>query len=201
MQSVMPPLSETLEENFVSILESIKRESEEYPIPTIDQTRDCAKLELGNEMFVSVTFYGGRTRVHIRKFDERGFPTKTGTWLTPTRWTNLTRNMPLIDVDVIRSKSNQLDTMQQYHIGGPVFVTIDPRFPGVDIRAFYLPFGQTTPQATKKGVFLKFAQWEKLCEYAPRITSSDINLGPTLALPCTDTHFFNEKCDECSPFR
>ena len=88
-----------------------------------------------------------------------------------------------------------------YHLGGKVYVTVDPKIPTVDIRHFWKPLDSSAPVATRKGVALYKMKWDKLKDvmdvirdFVPELNSVTI---------CEFSHHAQTdllECKECSPF-
>lgn len=77
------------------------------------------------------------------------------------RWKLLIFNFDTIDQAIADIKSGKKVSMR-LHIGGNVYVSISNEWPMVDIRQFWLPPNGADVSPTRKGVNLKFYQYEKL---------------------------------------
>lgn len=79
-----------------------------------------------------------------------------------------------------------------------MYVSCKNKFPGIDIRHFYLPEGEMHPQPTSKGVFLKS---EDLCILKNKVDRIGLYI-PELdsVVVCANVHKDREKltCKECS---
>jgi len=89
------------------------------------------------------------------------------------------------------------------HIGGGHYVSITSGFNFIDIRKFYVTYGQTDPKPTRRGVALRLGEWTEIKKIINTINDKFFTLGTTL--PC----FYNEdhldpplalQCRECHPF-
>jgi hypothetical protein len=100
-----------------------------------------------------------------------------------------------------RSLAGKEDEIYTMHLGGGVYITINPRYPTMDIRHFWKPLDSDKPVATGKGVALSKHKWDRLCntmqvmrEFVPELDQACV---------CYYSHQ-NElesiSCKECSPF-
>ncbi|CAC5420795.1 unnamed protein product [Mytilus coruscus] len=129
------------------------------------------------------------------------FPTKQGASLTLSRWLMLKSKKDEIDLKFKNGLDGKLEEEDLIHLGGGVYITINPEFPTVDIRHFWRPQDAPKAVATKRGVALNKFKWERLCyvmdlmiDFVPELNSGVI---------CEFTHD-NEMgilaCKECNPF-
>lgn len=51
---------------------------------------------------------------------------------------------------------------KKWHLGGNVFVTVNPAYSVVDIHHFWVPERQTEMTATQRGMALKSYEWGKM---------------------------------------
>ncbi len=91
----------------------------------------------------------------------------------------------------------------QQHIGGGWYISVTTGFWCVDIRKFYLPYGQDDPKPTKTGIALRLSEWRNL-----KVANENMRaIDPTIAQaqPC----YYGEdhanqlgalNCSECYPF-
>jgi len=88
------------------------------------------------------------------------------------------------------------------HIGGGYYVSITSGFNCIDIRKFYLSYGQTDHKPTRRGIAELSGEWTEI-----KIINTINDKFPTLGttLPC----FYNEdhldplvalQCRDCHPF-
>jgi len=88
-------------------------------------------------------------------------------------------------------------------IGGGYYVSITSGFYCVDIRKFFVPFGQTEIKPTRRGLAVRLREWSNWKKIIDTINSTYPSLGT--ALPCYlgDDHQ-NQigalECRECNPF-
>jgi hypothetical protein len=63
-----------------------------------------------------------------------------------------------------RSLAGKEDEIYTMHLGGGVYITINPKYPTMDIRHFWKPSDSDKPVATGKGVALSKHKWDRLCD-------------------------------------
>ena len=107
------------------------------------------------------------------------------------------------DINTLFLKSLSGDEMETYrlHLGGGVHVTVDPKFPTVDIRHFWKPSDSDKPVPTKKGVVLNRKKWIRLCDTVQVMREFVPELNTTAV--CFDSHLNDLEalsCKECFPF-
>jgi len=90
------------------------------------------------------------------------------------------------------------------HIGGGHYVSVTSGFKCVDLRKFYMPYGQTEGEKpTKRGLALRLDEWSSLCSLIPTINQDFPVLGTTAACYDSDDHM-NQlgwlACAECNPY-
>ena len=89
------------------------------------------------------------------------------------------------------------------HIGGGYYVSMTSGFYCVDIRKFFIPYGETDVKPTRRGIALRLWEWEDMKKIIDAINNAYPTLGT--ALPCYlgDDHL-NQlgalQCTECYPF-
>jgi len=89
------------------------------------------------------------------------------------------------------------------HIGGGYYVSITSGFYCVDIRKFFIPYGETDVKPTRRGIALRLREWEDMKKIIDAINNAYPTLGT--ALPC---YLGNDhmdqlgalRCTECYPF-
>ena len=149
--------------------------------------------------------FNGDLKVHIRQYqrDEKGglYPTKTGIALSPHRFMTLLAHIDSIRSNVERIRSRELNITYKLHLGGGVFVSLSSDFRAVNVRHFFQPEGEITPHPTKKGLALRFCEWDSLVAQLADISKLvDIDERPCFERldhidPTTRFH-----CKECNPF-
>src|SRR5438132_14384267 len=96
------------------------------------------KYDLGNNRFVSVSNFKGKTYVHVRVHDEKqGYPTSVGVALTPCRFAVLS----LIQDDVTE-KVDRLNKPGEFefkaHLGGGFYCTAKSGCFSVHLRKYFV---------------------------------------------------------------
>jgi len=91
----------------------------------------------------------------------------------------------------------------KHSIGGGYYVSITAGFYCIDIRKFYLPYGETEEKPTRQGLALRLREWGEMRRIVDAINNAYPSLGT--AVPCYfgDDHQ-NQlgalECRECYPF-
>jgi len=89
-------------------------------------------------------------------------------------------------------------------IGGAYYVSVTSGFYCIDIRKFYLPYGEATDvRPTRQGLAFRLREWSEMRKIIDSINSAYPTLGT--ALPCylRDDHqnpIRALQCRECNPF-
>lgn len=106
-----------------------------------------------------------------------------------------------IDEMLLTSLTVELTETYICHLGGGIYVTVDQKFPTVDIRHFWKPVGVDKVIPTRKGLALNKRKWERLCNVMKIMRDFLPELNE--ALICYYSHQ-NEleafSCKECYPF-
>jgi hypothetical protein len=104
----------------------------------------------------------------------------------------------------VRELSGNRDLKYRAHIGGGHYASVTTGFRCVDLRKWYVPYGQTEIRPSKTGIALRLGEWEKLrTQLVDSINSEHPVIGT--ALPCfMSTDHSNQEaaleCRECYPF-
>lgn len=161
-------------------------------------------LHLDGDCYVVANDFKDNVLIHIRNYFTTGskkYPTKQGVCLTLSRWLVLTTKKDHINDIFQKGLAGDLKREELIHLGGGVYVTLNPKYPTVDIRHFWKPENTNKPVATKRGVALNNVKWLRLC-YAMDLMADfvpELNDG----VICELTHN-NEmgmlECKECTPF-
>ncbi|XP_046381433.2 uncharacterized protein LOC124152515 [Haliotis rufescens] len=131
-----------------------------------DSTPRC-HLDIGNGVFVTAkTWKGDELHIHIRKYEndkERSFPTERGIKINLMQWLELKTGASHVDETISLLKQRK-DKKIFYHLGANTYVQVDTKFAGVDIRHWWWCCEDKVVKPSKKGIFLRLDQWEKLKE-------------------------------------
>lgn len=161
-------------------------------------------IELQGESFVVVKDFKGQTYINIRNYqtiEGKKYPTKQGVALTLSRWLVLETQKDFIDSVFKLCLTGEQVNEELIHLGGGVYVTLNSKYPTVDVRQFWKPEDKDKPIATKRGIPLNNIKWQKLCDsmkimrdFVPELNSAVI---------CRNTHNNQMemfKCSECEPY-
>ena len=88
-------------------------------------------------------------------------------------------------------------------IGGGYYVSVTSGFYCIDIRKFFVPYGETAERPTRQGIALRLREWGEMRRIIDAINEAYPTLGT--ALPCylSDDHQNQMgalQCRECYPF-
>lgn len=109
-------------------------------------------FKVGTNRFLTVN----DPRVDLRKWVVSSHPTKKGITFTLARWKQFTHLIDEIDQAATKLWADDPELeMKKWHLGGNVFVTVNPEYSVVDIRHFWVPEGQTELTATRRGLSFK----------------------------------------------
>lgn len=95
-------------------------------------------------------------RVDLRDLVVPSHRTQKGITFTLARWKHFTHLIDEIDQAATKLWADDPELeMKKWHLGGNVFVTVNPEYSVVDIRHFWVPEGQTELTATRRGLSFK----------------------------------------------
>jgi hypothetical protein len=125
---------------------------------------------LTEKVFVTAKTFKGDEEVciHIEKNYLEGPKglcptTKCGVKLSLGQWKLLERNMDRIDETLSEIREGK-DINFSLHLGANVYVKMNPKFVGVNIRHWWWCKGTNSLNPTRKGVFLVPLEWDILTE-------------------------------------
>ena len=121
-------------------------------------------MHLGNDRFVTVQSFKGRSRVDIRQYNRYGekiYPTKLGIYLTGKQFAQLLHIFKGINNSVMAFHDKFLESFK-FNIGDGMFVTASSGFPFIHIRLYYQNEDMPIAAPTKMGIALRFEEWETL---------------------------------------
>lgn len=156
------------------------------------------KLDLGDDCYVERSC--GNTDIVIMKYDN-GKPSHKNAILPLRRWKELEMTVVKIDNAVAEVKGGK-DVSYKWHIGGNVYVTVCKNFPTVDIRHFWDPRRDGNVVATRKGVSLRYRQYEQLKACIELLTQSLPELEGITPCYMQNDHSNQMgflRCAECNP--
>lgn len=159
-------------------------------------------INLHGDCYVVANDYKGTVYIHIRNYGNVGlkkYPTKQGVSLNISRWLLLQQNEKEIDGELRKGIERVLFKEKRIHLGGGVYVTLNPRYPTVDIRHFWKPLDSNKAVPTKRCVALNKTKWNTLRSVFGMMT----DFVPELINGVICSHD-NEngmlECEECNPF-
>ena len=171
---------------------------------------ELLRIPIGTDRFAVVCRFNGNILLHIRhyKFSKESnkfYPTKIGANLTVRRFAHLMTNLGEITktFDQIRSSDNNIVSFS-LHVGGGIFCTLKTGVPGVDIRRYFVPQGETKVHPTKNGIALKYYEWTKFVNSLDEIKNSNPSLMNARHCFERGYHYNHEgamTCTECNPFQ
>ena len=118
------------------------------------------------------------------------------------RWAQFRQCIEVIETNMKALRAGESVGYKQ-HIGGGYYVSITSGFYCVDIRKFFIPYGETDVKPTRRGIALRLREWEDMKKIIDAINNTYPTLGT--ALPCYlgDDHVDQLRalqCTECYPF-
>jgi len=117
---------------------------------------------------------------------------------TATRWASFRQCMDEVD-EQLNMMSQEQDVAYRYHYGGGWHVSMTTGFKCVDLRKWYVRFGETGVKPTKTGIALRLPEWLKvkqIIEYLHRDYPNVANY-----VPCFLTHPLHfVGCIECNRY-
>jgi len=153
------------------------------------------------------TFNIGSDRIlHLAKNNEitiRDKVTKKAAVFTPARWASFLQCVDEIDHQLNRLTSSE-DVGYCMHYGGAWHVSLTKGFRCVDLRKFYVPFGQALWKPTKEGIALRLSEWPTFKEAVNKLHRDNptvANFSPCFLNLDHATPELIAECSECSPFR
>ena len=104
--------------------------------------------------------------------------------------------------EAVRKQKAGEDVHYRCHLGGNNYVQVNSGFPVVDLRKFWLPGGKTDVQPTRRGIPLKFEEFDTLLKLKAEIEQVIPELNGTQPCWMDDDHM-NQlgylTCAECNP--
>ena len=159
--------------------------------------------QLGKYVTVEVKAYGPQNVevVFIQTLYENNLLKKKEFPLTIQRYQQLMWQTPSIEEAVTQHKEGK-DVHYNWHLGGNRYVQVNSGFPVVDLREFWMPEGKDQVQPTRRGIALKFDEYDTLIKLRADIEKGIPELSETQ--PCyMDSDHMNQlgylRCVECNP--
>ena len=146
---------------------------------------------------------GGNCRLHVHENNEvfiKDLDTKKCTFFTPPRW-KLFVGLIANTEEQVQLSLVGITTNYIQHIGGTWHVTVDSKFPTVDIRRWYEDSrAGSSLKPTRVGIALTYSNWAKLKKAIVEVENEILVMRAVS--PCWHDGQIDEMfCDECSPYR
>lgn len=158
-------------------------------------------FKVGANRFLTVKPFRNELRVDLREWVAPSHPTKKGITFTLARWKQFTYLIDEIDQAATKLWADDPNLeVKKWHLGGNVFVTVNPEYSVVDIRHFWVPEDKTELTATRRGLSLRRYEWGMLKTSLEMVEEAAPDLETTML--CRDTHQNQMgmlECSECSP--
>ena len=121
---------------------------------------------------------------------------------TATRWASFRQCMDEVD-EQLNMMSQEQDVAYRYHYGGGWHVSVTTGFKCVDLRKWYVRFGETEVKPTRTGIAVTYylrlperLKFKQIIEYLHRDYPNVANYTP-----CFLTHLLDfVGCIECNPY-
>jgi len=145
---------------------------------------------------------GGNRWLHVHENNEvfiKDLDTKKCAFFTSPRWKRFVGAIADIEEQVQLSSVGKTTHYTQ-HIGGTWHVSVDSKFPTVDIRRWYEDLrAWSSLKPTRVGIALMYSNWAKLKK---AIVEVENEISAMLAVsPCWHNSQIDEMlCNECSPY-
>ena len=97
-------------------------------------------IHLQEDVYVVTKEFKKNINIHIRHYDEaaqKKITTKKGVTLNLCRWLLLEMKRDEVNDIFNRSLAGKEDEIYTMHLGGGIYITINPKFPTVNIRHFW----------------------------------------------------------------
>ena len=162
------------------------------------------QLSIGGQWYVVGQKFQGELYMHIREYTDNRkklIPTKKGICLTLPQWKELQLSLSRIAEDVHKVKQSA-EIKTTWHLGNNWIVTVDSRYPGLDIRKFWLPPAAGDIHPTKKGIHLTFEEFEKLklvFDVLPMFVPEVEDVMPCYMQDDHNNQMGALRCKECNP--
>ena len=148
---------------------------EEAPSKKLKLNMDAAKaaatdmedplfvIEITPYLKMTITHMNDVPYVDLRHFqvkDGRLVPTKKGIFLNLDQVWELDHHIR----DISEALRDGKNIKSRFPLKKLALVTIDPDYPGVDIRKYFIPDGMTTLKPSQKGVHMNPSEWSKVVQ-------------------------------------
>ena len=127
--------------------------------------------------------------------------TKKAAVFTPARWASFLLCLGEIDNQLYRLSQGE-DVAYCNHYGGGWHVSLTKGFRCVDLRKFYVPFGETISKPTKTGIALRLSEWptfKMAVDNLHRDNPIVANFTPCFLNQDHATQQAIAACEECNP--
>ena len=175
---------------------------------TTKKTAAAAVQYVDNTTFEKQYVIGENRILTIRKCGEDytiyigDTKTENGIEFSPQRWACF-----LLNIQDINDKVSDLREKKAVdyclHIGAGWHVSVSTGVWCVDLRKFFVPYGQPNPKPTRRGIGLRLKEWETLKTVATQLQDDFPAVGLTQPCYLSIDHANLEcylQCPECSPF-
>lgn len=164
-------------------------------------------LHTGNDIYVVDKTYNDKLHIHIRQYNRYGeqtYPTKKGVTLYLSKWCML----ECLKEDLDKyfqdyDKGTVPEEERSIHLGGGIYISINNKYPILNIRHWWKPDEDTDPRPTKEGVILTEAKWNQLKDVMSIIRDFVPELNDA-SVGCPELDYQNQlgmlRCKERNPF-
>jgi len=166
--------------------------------------RECF-FHIGNTRYLKGTFWDGEWNIHIRQYEWSAtgmlYPTKVGIVLSLVRWAEILCHLKTIEETM--SEIREGKTVKMFtHLGGNIYMSVGSPYHVVDIRQWWIPDGKEDLKPTRKGIALKFKEWQSLMKCVDELAKEIPEIEQTK--PCSfGTDHSNQlsalQCKNCYP--
>lgn len=170
------------------------------------QPNERYMMHIGGDIYVVAKTYNNQLQIHVRQFnryDTQLYPTKKGVTLTLSRWRMLEFSQKDLDKYFEDYLSGSISEEHSIHLGGGIYVTVNNKFPVINIRHWWKPNDETEPKPTKRGLILNRDKWSLLKDVMTLIRDFVPELNDA-SIGCDEEDHQNQlgmlRCRECNPF-
>ena len=116
------------------------------------------------------------------------------------RWAQFRHSIPDIETNV-KALIEDKPVSYRYPIGGGYYVSVTSGFNCIDIRKFFLPYGQSDIKPTRRGLALRLHEGMDMRKIIENVDSAYYELGTALRCYLRENQIGALECSECNPFQ
>lgn len=163
-----------------------------------------ATYQLGKYVTMEIHDHGDRhvEIALIQQLYENTLLKKKEYCMTLQRWQQLMWQKEDIQEAIRKHKAGE-DVHYSCDLGGNNYIQVNSGFTVVDLRKFWLPKGKTEVQPTRRGIALKFEEYDILMKLKAEIDQAVPELEEVQPCWMSEDHMYHQmgmlRCPECNP--